>query len=302
MGLPEKYAPKSTKELIGNFSHVFAELDKPDGSHVFLFDGPTGVGKGSLTALIAEHLGAFGFDYKFVNASDATGVDAIRELLDEYVAYPPMGNKKVIVLDESHRLSAAAWSALRVPTDTGNVPDWLYWVFTSSSANKIPKDNLGRMTHIVFPKISEDALFKLLKRVVASEEYSVSNDVLAGIVSASDGSARKALKNLESISSMPVDTQAEAVVHLGGDEDPQVIDLARSLYGSGSWGDIVKILKSLKDAGVDSEVVRRTLLSYGSSMLLNGNSKGIYCKHFIGNTYDDGFPGVVVMCYKAKHV
>lgn len=297
MGLYNKYRPTSFDDMIGDFSNLQAEIAKVDGSHVFLFDGITGTGKSTAARIVAEYLGATGFDFIEINASDATGVDDMRDALDR-IDYVPQGKSRVIFFDEVHRLSAAAWSLLRTPTE--DVAPYNYFIFATSQASKVPKDNRGRSFVVNFPPIKEDAIYKLLKGISLAEGFEIDMEVLAAISEAAGGSARKAIVDLESIVGMPADLRMDATKRLGTEDDAEVIELARAVYGGANWSTIAATLKALKEGGVEAETIRRTLLSYGSSMLLNNNAKGSICKHFVDTTYETGFPGIVIMCYKAR--
>lgn len=116
--LYNKYRPSGFDEVVGQstiVSIVKSMCESKDlGNRNFLFTGPAGVGKTSLSKLIAKSLNGNLDNVIEVDAASHSGVDDIRELIQEASQYPIGTKYKIIILDECHSLSSAAFQALLI--------------------------------------------------------------------------------------------------------------------------------------------------------------------------------------------
>ena len=291
--LYNKYRPTTFKELIGDFSGIENALLQNKLGNVIALKGNAGVGKTSVGRILANALTNHPMNLIEINSADKNGVATMRGLIDEMCYKPIGGGNRVVIFDEAHRITTDAWEILKkVLEDT---EPFNYFIFCTTETLKIPAIIKTRVMEYTLPSISEKDLFKLLKEVDSKENFNIDLTLLAQIATLANGSARKALVLLEQISTMDdKETFLKSQV-IEGEEPVEVIELCRAIL-KGDWKEISKMLKDLK-ATQESENLRRCVLGYLTSVILNGNilvASKANC--FMDNTYDNGWNGFVIMC------
>lgn len=297
MSLYNKYRPTSFKQLKGNYSFLEELIQGDDPPHAFIFQGPPGCGKTTAARIIAGVLGASGMDIDEKNSANCNGVDDIRKMI--YTIYlAPFGKAKVYIMDEFHKVTTEGQNALLKPLE--EPPANTYFILCTTESTKILKAIRNRCTVINFPGLTEDDLYDIVKDVAKQEHYNVSRDILFSIAGAADGSARQALVLLEQVAHMDEGEQLRAVTK-GTTEDTSVLDLCRALYSRSDWRTLTKLLDALKEQKEEPEKLRRAILGYGSSILLNkyDDSAVRILSLFMSPVYDSGFPGIVLACARA---
>lgn len=295
MKLYEKYRPNDFSELVGDYSFLEGLISKKK-SNAFIFHGNTaGVGKTSSARILAKMIGAQEFETIEINCGADTSIDNIRIILNKVTAQP-LGKAWVVILDEAHALSKSAQEAIKVPIE--NATDNVYFILTTTAMNKILEPIRTRCTKVNFKPLNTEDLDALIDRVCEAEGLSIDGDVLDTLVDSAGGSAREALTLLDAVSEMNAKSAMKYLKESVLDDDaPQMIDLVRLVYQSGSWSKVANLLYDMQDA--NPEGIRIMLLNYGRSMLLKNQGNGAIMKYFTKPTYDNGFSDLVLMCYEA---
>jgi DNA polymerase III gamma/tau subunit len=305
MRLFEKYRPQTMADVIGNFPDVVT-----NPSPVYLFHGPSGSSKTTLSLIVAKAVGADEFDIRHVNASSKNSVDDVREL-EETLLMSPMGNAHVVIMDEAHKLTTQAQEALNVMVE--NPRKGVYWIFCTTNPTKIIAPLRSRCTEVAFLPLTEKQLTGLLKKVIQAEGKSVSNEVVCVIAEHSEGNARTALNRLEAVMDMPTENAIGYLSTLGFTEEatPEVIELVRelfkgdnpreSVYSSNPWGRIYPLLVKFKGLNME-ETIRATVCSYGISMMKGYNPRTVKILHLFSEPFfSSGFTGMFTAfarCYQ----
>lgn len=294
MKLYEKYKPNSFEDMVGDYSFL-DKIVNENKSNAFIFSGNAGVGKSSSGRIIASMLGAIPSETYEVNCGADTSIDNIRKIL-ETVQGRPFGGAWVVILDEVHALSKPAQEALKIPLESG--PKNVYYILCTTHPEKILQPIRTRCTEVRFKDLKLEELDKLIRKVSKAEEFNLSSEVLDAVAESAQGSARLALTLLGTCSTME-DKQALAYLgEQGGTEDsPELIELARLVYNSGSWTKVAEVLRRLE--GVNPESIRIMLMNYGKTMLMKNVGLGFLMEHFMTPTYENGMAQVVMSCYKA---
>lgn len=274
MSLHTKYRPKTFDEVLGQDTTVKAlkRIVKDGRSHAFLLVGPAGTGKTSLARIIASGLidSSGGNNLIEVDAASRGGVDEIKSIVSSTL-YRAIGGSSVkfVIVDEAHRLSAAAWTVLLKPVE--EPPAHVYYAFCTTELGKIPKAILTRCQRFELKPVKEDVICDLLLSVCDAEKLDPTDDILELIAENSNGSPRQALVYLEACHAIKDVTEAREIMRVAG-QSKEVIDLGRWLVaGKGlNWAAAMKFVKALE--GVDAESIRIVLSNYFAAILLNSKN------------------------------
>jgi DNA polymerase-3 subunit gamma/tau len=300
MSLYSEYRPTSFSEMVGNFATLENHLNNPKHNHVLLFTGPSGVGKTCSSRILASMAGATEMDIQEINCADRGGIDDIRSLLDD-MSLSSFGKAKVYILDECHKITTAAQNCLLKALE--DTPPHVYFILCSSEPKTIIKAIQTRALLVHFPPLIPDAIYGILRSIKIKEKFNVSKDILFSIADICEGSARKAINLLETVSALPPESQLDTLQTSGSSDTPEIIDFCRLFFNEKpTWKELRACLKGLKEAGIEPEVIRRSLLGYGQALLLGENNNdevALRMEKLMYMSYDSGFPGLVVQIYKA---
>ncbi len=190
-------------------------LDKDDLPQSLLFYGASGTGKTTLSRIIAMGLNCENgitsepccecesctrilkyshFALTEINASEVTGVDRLREIVDKFAYGLMSGRRRVTVFDECHGLKSAAQRLLLKVVEDSFEDD--YCIFCSTEPKKIIAPLANRCTPFEFGPIPPEDIRRLLVDVCEWEKVVPHQRVLDRIVRESEGMARNALNLL----------------------------------------------------------------------------------------------------------
>ncbi len=230
--LARAYRPGRLSELVGQEAVVRA-LTNAFGSgriaQAYLLTGIRGTGKTTTARVIAKCLNCVGpdghggvtadpcgvcepcrsiadgrnLDVLEIDAATNTGIDHIRELVENSRYAPADARYKVYIIDEVHMLSAASFNGLLKTLE--EPPPHVRFILATTEARKIPVTVLSRCQRYDLRRIEPDTIAAHLAEVVASEEAEASADALALIARLGGGSMRDALSLLD-----------QALTHGGG--------------------------------------------------------------------------------------
>jgi len=298
-----KYRPADLDEVIGNGDVVEVLHKQLKGDtkqplpRSLLFHGPTGCGKTTLARIVAKELGAKGSDVREVDSADFRGIETIREMRKQSTYKPLEGPCRVWILDEVHRLTGDAQSALLKALE--DTPDHIYYILCTTDPQKLLPTIRGRCEQFQVAPLSDKEMKKLIRKVVKYEDETLPKEVYDQVVQDSQGHPRNALQILAKALSVEEDKRLE-VAKQAAETQSKTIELCRALTNGEPWKKIANILNGLK--GEDPEQVRRAVLGYCQSILLSDkHSAGVagVMEEFVEPVYNSGFPGLVLACYSA---
>ena len=304
MSLDIKYRPKTFDEILGQEKEIESfkkNLDNSEGSHSYIFVGPSGTGKTTMARVASYHLGAEGFGLIELNSADERGIDSAREIIEKTKYIPATGKVKCFVMNEVHGWTTDAKRALLPILE--NPPEHIYFFLTTTNTQKFFQGDEGkalktRLTLIKIKEVEQNLIYKHVFRIVKKEKIQIEKEVIKKIAEKASGVPRTALKLLEKIRDIDPEKQL-SMVEIDDSEDKQVIDLCRVLIKARSWSEIAGVLKEMELN--DSEKIRYVVAAYMSSILLNGkNEKAAYileCFADVSNFY--GKSAVVLACYQS---
>ena len=297
MGLYLKYRPNTLAEIEGNREIVITlrgMFKKNEIPHSMLFHGPTGCGKTTLARIVAKELGCAENNLIEIDTAQFRGIDTVRDLRKN-IQYTPLGGGiRVYIIDEVHKMTGDAQNAfLKILEDT---PKHIYFILCTTDPQSLLPTIKGRCSQFQVQLLSDDDMKSLLTKIAELENDSIEDEIIEQITQDSQGHPRNALQILEQVLSTPKKRRL-TIAQQAAIEQSESIALCRALMKKQGWSEVKKILQGLK--GQDAEGIRRVVIGYASSVLLNTDNAvaGLILEAFQEPTYNMGFPGIVLACY-----
>lgn len=295
------YRPSSFQAVIGQdkvVEIVKSKLDKGTFPHASLWSGPSGCGKTTLARIVASKLKCNDYDFEEMDFASVRGIDAVRSIQSRIVLAPMCGPCRVVLIDEAHKATSDAQSALlKIMEDT---PDHVYFMLATTDPQKLLKTIRTRCMEFVLKPLDHQCLTSVIQRVLQKSKMSIGPKVVDAVIELSDESARKALVLLDSIIDLPDDDSR--MKHLESTKDARDVGIliCRKLIDPKTkWDEIKKLLQEASD---EPETIRRMILGYASSVLLGGGnlSERAYfiIVAFEGHFFDSGKAGLVRACFE----
>jgi DNA polymerase-3 subunit gamma/tau len=217
--LARKWRPKRFAELVGQEHVVRAlshALDSGRIHHAFLFTGTRGVGKTTIARIFAKSLncergtsaepcgvcsicadvdaGRF-FDLLEIDAASNTGVDDVRELIENAQYMPARGRYKVYLIDEVHMLSKNAFNALLKTLE--EPPGHAKFLLATTDPQKLPVTVLSRCLQFNLKRLTVEQIVFQVDRILAAEAIEHDAESVREIARGGNGSLRDALSLLD---------------------------------------------------------------------------------------------------------
>tara|TARA_R110000868_G_scaffold12918_2_gene60980 strand:+ start:32927 stop:34606 length:1680 start_codon:yes stop_codon:yes gene_type:complete len=287
--LARKYRPRRFEDLIGQEAMVRTlsnAFETGRVAHAFMLTGVRGVGKTTTARLLAralnyqsddhdgpsirldpkgEHCDAIMAsrhpDVLELDAASRTGVADMRDLLDGARYAPVSARHKVYIIDEVHMLSTAAFNALLKTLE--EPPPHVKFIFATTEIRKVPITVLSRCQRFDLKRLDAVNLAGHLGRVATNEGAKVSEEGLALIARAAEGSVRDGLSILDQaiVQTMDGEEVTGAAVRdmLGLGDRARLLDAFEKAI-SGSASEALAEVKDQIHAGADPAVILKDLM------------------------------------------
>lgn len=218
----------------------------------YLFTGPSGTGKTTSARIFANMINAGKGNPIEVDAASNSGVDNIRQIIDDAKRKPLDAEYKIFIVDECHSLSNGAWQALLKTLE--EPPKFTIFIFCTTDPQKIPNTILSRVQRYNFQKISNEGIEDRLHQII-KEELPIGGYVdpvsIAYIAKVSNGGMRDAITLLDKCLSLSHDLTLENVLKtIGGEDYSTFIEFLDSLEAR-EKETAIRIIEDVYNAGKD---------------------------------------------------
>ena len=282
--LARKYRPRTFEEMVGQ-EHVVQALANALTTqrlhHAYLFTGTRGVGKTTVSRILAKSLNCQGpdgqggitatpcgvcqackdidagrfVDYTELDAASNRGVDEVQSLLEQAVYKPVQGRFKVFMIDEVHMLTNTAFNAMLKTLE--EPPEYLKFVLATTDPQKVPVTVLSRCLQFNLRPMAPETILEHLTGVLQAETVPAEVQALRLLARAARGSMRDAL------------SLTDQAIAFGNGE---LLETGvRQMLGSVDRGHVFKLIEALatgdgKTVVDTSEALRRDGMSAASTL------------------------------------
>ena len=279
-----KYRPQEFKDLIGQ--EVMAQtitnaIKIGKTPNAYLLTGIRGVGKTTTARLIAkalncekninpkiscseekfcltcqEIINSNHIDILEMDAASKTGIDDIRELIENSKYSPTSATFKIYIIDEVHMLSKQAFNGLLKTLE--EPPPSLKFILATTEVRKIPVTILSRCQRFDLKRVSVEQLSSHLKKIAEKENGKISEDAIKLIARTSEGSVRDSISLLDralisqSIIENKIIEDTDVREMLGLADKSKILSLFKEVL-KGNEKEALKYLNELISNGIDAK-------------------------------------------------
>ena len=279
-----KYRPQEFKDLIGQdvmTQTIINAIKLGKTPNAYLLTGIRGVGKTTTARLIAkalnceknnnskincskesfcstctEIINSNHIDILEMDAASKTGIDDVRDLIENSKYSPTSANFKIFIIDEVHMLSKQAFNGLLKTLE--EPPPRLKFILATTEVRKIPVTILSRCQRFDLKRVSIEQLCAHLKNISKKENGKISEDAIKLIAKTSEGSVRDSISLLDralisqTIENNQIINEGDVREMLGLADKSKTISLFKEIL-NGNEKEALGYLKTLIDEGLDAK-------------------------------------------------
>lgn len=288
--LARKWRPKRFVDLVGQNNAVTILqniISSQRLHHAYLLTGTRGVGKTTIARIIAKALNCLNpqknepcglcehcqqidsgrfVDVIEIDAASNTGVDNIREVLENAQYAPTSGKYKIYIIDEVHMLSKSAFNAMLKTLE--EPPAHVVFILATTDPQKVPITILSRCLQLKLRNLSAGEIEQYLANVLKKEGYQFESYSLELLADAANGSMRDALSLTDQAIAFSNGVITKSIIQqmLGISDDSTIITLLTAI-NHGNSNLIVEICQQLNNEGANLEnileQINQTLFKIG---------------------------------------
>ena len=278
--LARKYRPKTFTEMVGQ-EHVVQALTNALTTqrlhHAYLFTGTRGVGKTTVSRILAKSLNCQGLDgqggitaapcgvcqactdidadrfvdYTELDAASNRGIEDVQSLLEQAAYKPVQGRFKVFMIDEVHMLTGPAFNSMLKTLE--EPPEYMKFVLATTDPQKVPVTVLSRCLQFNLRPMAPETVLSHLSGVLQQEAIDAEPQALRLIARAARGSMRDALSLTDqAIAFGSGHLKEESVKHMLGSADRTYVFQLIEALAHGDGKSVVAISETLRLHGLNS--------------------------------------------------
>ena len=261
--LAVKYRPTSFNDMTeqGAIKDILEnQIKTKTFQHGYLFTGPAGTGKTTSARIFANMINDGKGNPIEVDAASNSGVDNIRQIIEDAKRKPLDAEYKIFIVDECHSLSNGAWQALLKTLE--EPPKFTIFIFCTTDPQKIPNTILSRVQRYNFQKISNEGIANRLSGILIMESeeanecgcdgaYDWNAEAINYIAKVSNGGMRDAITLMDKCLSLSENLTLENVLQTIGSEDYNTFITFLSALLEKEKETSIKVVEDVYNAGKD---------------------------------------------------
>ena len=223
--------------------------------HGYLFTGPAGTGKTTSARIFASMINDGKGNPIEVDAASNSGVDNVRQIIEDAKRKPLDAEYKIFIVDECHSLSSGSWQALLKTLE--EPPKFTIFIFCTTDPQKVPATILSRVQRYNFQKISNEGIVNRLNMILETESkeseipISWSTDAVEYISKVSSGGMRDAITLMDKCLSLSNTLSLKYVLQAIGGEDYSTFITFLSALEEKEKEVSIKVIEDVYSAGKD---------------------------------------------------
>jgi len=289
--LARKWRPNLFEDVVGQ-EHVTQTLKNAilndRVAHAYIFVGPRGIGKTSLARIFAKALNCKkgptvtpcgecdvcrevtagnALDVLEIDGASNNGVEQVRTLREQVQFAPTNGIYKIIIIDEVHMLSSAAFNALLKTLE--EPPAHVKFIFATTEGHKLLPTIISRCQRFDLRRIQTPAIVKRLHYICVQEKISITEDALLAIARGAEGGMRDALSALDQLISFKGDQLTEEdVLAVFGLVSREALETLSTAVLKGDMARILKMIDGFDSVGKDMSRLVVELMEHFRNLLI----------------------------------
>jgi len=289
--LARKWRPKGFDDVVGQ-EHVTRTLKNAIKTgrvaHAYLFVGPRGIGKTSLARIFAKALdcekgpttapcsacsmcreiaAGNALDVLEIDGASNNGVDQVRDLRDQVQFAPTHGTFKIIIIDEVHMLSTAAFNALLKTLE--EPPPHVKFIFATTEGDKVLPTIISRCQRFDLRRIQTPLIVERLRHICTAEHITIDDDALLAVARGAEGGMRDALSALDQLISFKGDALTEEdVLAVFGLVSRRSLEGLASAVLKGDMPEILRLVAMFDSSGKDMRRLTVELMESFRNLLI----------------------------------
>ncbi len=250
--LYRKWRPQVFEDVIGQDYIVTVlknQIANGKVGHAYLFTGSRGTGKTTCAKIFSKAVNCeniqsgdpclecsncksiangSAIDVVEIDAASNTGVDNIRDIIEESVYHPAVCKYRVYIIDEVHMLSTSAFNALLKIME--EPPEHIIFILATTEVHQVPVTIISRCQRFDFQRIDDELIIERLLKVAEGEGINLQSDAARVIARLADGGMRDALSLFDQCASFDNNVTEEVVSKVSGQADRGfILEMAKAV-------------------------------------------------------------------------
>ncbi len=305
--LYRKWRPQIFEDVIGQ-DYIVTVLKNQVATgkvgHAYLFTGSRGTGKTTCAKIFSKAVNCLNtqdgdpcldcsscsaiangsaVDVVEIDAASHTGVDNIRDIIEESAFLPAMCKYRVYIIDEAHMLSTSAFNALLKIME--EPPAHIIFILATTEVHQVPVTIISRCQRFDFSRIEDELITKQLLKVAEGENINLNEDAAQTIARLADGGMRDALSLFDQCASFDNNVTQEVVSKVSGQADRAfVLKMATAIINEDASA-ALKLIKKAHSGSLSFSFITSELISFYRDIMI-AKSVGVGDKTLFSITAD----------------